>query len=130
MKTVLVNILTNLGVWSYSKPGGCNLLHLHWKNNPRLDYIIENMNHPDNQIKHDQYLDAKGLNCPLPVLKAKVALNKMAPGEILLVHATDPHATIDFEAYCARIGHIIINSEVKNNIISIYIKRTEIHSTD
>ena len=40
-------------------------------------------------IKEDQILDAKGLNCPLPILKTKVLLNKMQPGEILYVEATE-----------------------------------------
>ena len=77
------------------------------------------------EIRHDQYLDAKGLNCPLPVLKAKFALHKMKPGEILRVEATDPHATIDFHAYCARSGHLILETKTANNVIMFYIKRAE-----
>ena len=76
-------------------------------------------------IRPDQRLDAKGLNCPLPVLKAKVALNKMQPGEVLYVEATDPHATIDFEAYCARSGHEIIQLSESEGIIQFYIKRAD-----
>jgi tRNA 2-thiouridine synthesizing protein A len=76
-------------------------------------------------ISHDQYLDAKGLNCPLPVLKAKFALNKMAPGEILYVEATDPHASIDFHAYCARSGHILVETRTVDEVIMFYIKRAE-----
>jgi tRNA 2-thiouridine synthesizing protein A len=83
------------------------------------------MTETSNAIKVDQHLDAKGLNCPLPVLKAKVALNKMQPGEILYVEATDPHATIDFEAYCARSGHEIIRLLESNEVIEIYISRVE-----
>ena len=78
-----------------------------------------------NDLKYDQTLDAKGLNCPLPVLKAKVALHKMQPGEILHVEATDPHATIDFEAYCARTGHEIMRMTEANGIIEFYISRAE-----
>lgn len=74
---------------------------------------------------YDQNLDAKGLNCPLPVLKAKLALNKMKPGEILHVEATDPHATIDFEAYCARTGHEIVQSHETSGVIEFYIRRAE-----
>ena len=80
---------------------------------------------PDAQIRFDQYLDAKGLNCPLPVLKAKVALNKMQPGEILFVEATDPHSVIDFEAYCARTGHEILHIDEEDEIIGFMISRTE-----
>ncbi len=78
-----------------------------------------------NDIKYDQTLDAKELNCPLPVLKAKVALNKMQPGEILHVEATDPHAKIDFEAYCARTRHEIIRMTETDGIIEFYISRAE-----
>ena len=81
------------------------------------------MTETDNNIKFDEHLDAKGLNCPLPVLKAKVALNKMRPGEVLYVEATDPHATIDFEAYSARTGHEIVRLLESSDLIEIYVKR-------
>jgi tRNA 2-thiouridine synthesizing protein A len=82
---------------------------------------------PDNNAEyaHDHYLDAKGLNCPLPVLKAKLELARMQPGKILRVEATDPHATIDFHAYCARTGHQIISLLDTGEIITFYIKRAE-----
>lgn len=75
------------------------------------------------KIKCDQSLDAKGLNCPLPVLKAKLALNKMQAGEILHVEATDPHSIIDFEAYCARTNHEIIQSSETDGVIEFFIRR-------
>ena len=74
-------------------------------------------------IEYQQYLDARGLNCPLPVLKAKFALVKMLPGEVLYVEATDPHASIDFQAYCARSGHEILNTGTKAEVIHFYIRR-------
>jgi len=77
----------------------------------------------DPKIRHDQYLDAKGLNCPLPVLKAKFALVKMKPGEVLCVEATDPHAQIDFQAYCARSGHEVVQIQTHSEVITFYIKR-------
>ena len=80
----------------------------------------------DNQIKHDQSLDAKGLNCPLPILKTKVLLNKMQADEVLFVEATDPHSQVDFEAYCARTNHTLIKSEVSaEGVYSFYIKRSQ-----
>jgi tRNA 2-thiouridine synthesizing protein A len=78
----------------------------------------------DKQIKFEQYLDAKGLNCPLPILKTKVLLNKMQADEVLFVEATDPHSQVDFEAYCARTEHSIIKSETTSEgVYSFYIKR-------
>jgi tRNA 2-thiouridine synthesizing protein A len=76
-------------------------------------------------IKKDQILDAKGLNCPLPILKTKVILNKMQPGEILFVEATDPHSVIDFEAYCARSDHKLLNIEEETSVFKFYIQRAE-----
>lgn len=77
----------------------------------------------DNETKITQSLDAKGLNCPLPILKTKVLLNKMDAGEVLFVEATDPHSQVDFEAYCARTKHEIIKFEIINDVYHFYIKR-------
>ena len=87
----------------------------------------QNMNQPEltDLTKSDQTLDAKGLNCPLPVLKAKLALSKMQAGEILHVEATDPHSVIDFEAYCARTGHEIIHTRETDGVIDFLIRRAE-----
>ena len=76
-------------------------------------------------IKEDQRLDAKGLNCPLPILKTKVLLNKMQPGEILYVEATDPHSVIDFEAYCARTNHRLLDIEKQEKLFKFYIRRAD-----
>ena len=74
-------------------------------------------------IKFDQSLDAKGLNCPLPILKTKVLLNKMEPGDILYVTATDPHSVVDFEAYCARTNHELLKIIETTELFEFYIKR-------
>ncbi|MBP6115889.1 MAG: sulfurtransferase TusA family protein [Neisseriaceae bacterium] len=56
-------------------------------------------------------LDVKGLNCPMPILKAKKALAKMATGEVLAVLATDKGAPVDFEAFCRQTGHVLLLSD-------------------
>lgn len=56
----------------------------------------------------DQVLDAKGLNCPLPILKAKKALSALPAGGTLEVLATDPGAVKDFEAFCRTTGNEIV----------------------
>lgn len=56
-------------------------------------------------------LDVIGLNCPLPILKTRVALRQMRPGEVIRVLATDAHAEVDFRAYCARTGHELLGIE-------------------
>lgn len=79
----------------------------------------------ETRIKTDETLDAKGLNCPLPILKTKVVLNKMRPGQVLLVEATDPHSVIDFEAYCARTEHELIKIVESEGLYEFYIRRAE-----
>lgn len=52
-------------------------------------------------------LDAKGLNCPLPVLKAKKAMAALPAGATLRIYATDPGAKKDFEAFCRKTGNVL-----------------------
>ena len=74
-------------------------------------------------MQYDQHLDTKGLNCPLPILKTKLLINKMAVGETLLVEATDPHSKIDFEAWCASTGHTLTAvKETSDGIFCFYIR--------
>jgi len=49
----------------------------------------------------------QGLNCPLPLLECKVPLNRLAAGQVLHILATDPMASLDFQAFCARTGWTI-----------------------
>jgi len=53
----------------------------------------------------DQVLDAKGLNCPLPILRTKKAINQMESGQVLEVHSTDAGSVKDMEAFCNQTGH-------------------------
>jgi len=66
-------------------------------------------------------LDARGLNCPLPVLKAQKRMRGLAPGSRLRVQATDPKAPADFVQYCESAGHRLIESvnEADTFIITI-----------
>ncbi len=56
----------------------------------------------------EQLLDARGLSCPLPVLKARKRLQGMAPGSRLRVLATDPKAPGDFRLFCGETGHRLV----------------------
>ena len=58
----------------------------------------------------DQRLDATGLTCPMPLLKAKQALNRLAPGAVLEVLATDPGSERDFEVFARQSGHGLLQS--------------------
>ncbi|MBU6460632.1 MAG: sulfurtransferase TusA family protein [Proteobacteria bacterium] len=59
-------------------------------------------------------LDARGLRCPLPILKTKKALAEMNPGEQLRVMATDPGSVEDFATFSANTGHALLASQAKD----------------
>lgn len=61
-------------------------------------------------MNFDQDLDAAGLLCPLPVLKARKRLQAMVPGQVLRVLATDPAAVVDIPHFCTEAGHDLIST--------------------
>ena len=71
----------------------------------------------------DKVLDVKGLNCPLPILRAKKALKDVPAGGTLQVLATDPGAVKDFEAFCRTTGNELLESTTEGNVFSFTIKR-------
>jgi tRNA 2-thiouridine synthesizing protein A len=73
----------------------------------------------------DQILDAKGLNCPLPILRTKKALKDMAIGDVLTVQATDPGAVKDFEAFCRTTGNELVDSSNANGEYHFRIRRKQ-----
>jgi len=72
----------------------------------------------------DQVLDAKGLNCPLPILKAKKALKEVPAGGTLEVQATDPGSVADFEAFCRTTGNELMESKSEGGVYIFLIKNT------
>ena len=68
-------------------------------------------------------LDASGLNCPLPVLKARKILIGMRPGEVLEVVTTDPMSVVDMPVFCAQAGHAIVREEKHDNRFIFTIER-------
>jgi tRNA 2-thiouridine synthesizing protein A len=68
-------------------------------------------------------LDVKGLNCPLPVLKANRALRGLHPGDKLRVLATDRAAIADFRAFCRETGHDLLSFSEEGGIFSFTIRR-------
>jgi len=68
-------------------------------------------------------LDCRGMNCPLPVLKTKKAIVRLASGDILKVIATDPGVRADFEAFSRRTGHEIVErSEDSGEFVFVFRK--------
>ncbi|HYD18657.1 MAG TPA: sulfurtransferase TusA family protein [Patescibacteria group bacterium] len=68
-------------------------------------------------------LDARGLICPLPVLKARKKLLALAAGEKLVVLVTDPHAEKDFALFCAEAGHRLAGIESSGSATQITVER-------
>ena len=70
----------------------------------------------------DHTLDTKGLNCPLPILKAKKALKDVPAGETLQVLETDPGSVKDFEAFCRSTGNELAESREDSGVFVFLIK--------
>ncbi len=63
----------------------------------------------DSTMTFDRDLDVRGLNCPLPILKAKKALSDLTTGQVLRVLATDPGSVKDFQAFCRQTGNELLS---------------------
>ena len=68
-------------------------------------------------------LDAKGLKCPLPVLRARKAMKSVAPGGLLEVHATDPSAAQDFRNFCDTTGDELLGSRETDGVYVFEIRK-------
>lgn len=77
---------------------------------------------PDGKISE---LDVAGLQCPLPVLRARKVLAGMAPGSLLRVRATDPVARIDMPHFCAQAGHDLLETSEDGRYLLFLIRRGE-----
>lgn len=71
----------------------------------------------------DQVLDTKGLNCPLPILKAKKSLAPMSNGQTLEILATDPGSVKDFEAFCRTTGNKLVEHSESGGTYRFIIER-------
>ena len=68
-------------------------------------------------------VDASGLKCPLPILRAKKALAQMASGEVLKVITTDPHAEKDFQAFCKQTGNALLAQLAQGDALWHFLRR-------
>jgi tRNA 2-thiouridine synthesizing protein A len=71
----------------------------------------------------DKELDARGLSCPMPILRAKKALADMASGQILRVVATDRGAEKDFEAFSKQTGNILLSHSAMGQEFTFFLKK-------
>ena len=72
----------------------------------------------------DVTVDAKGLNCPIPILKAKKAMKDVPSGGTLEVLATDPGAVQDFEAFCRATGHELVETSQDDGTYRFLIRNS------
>jgi TusA-related sulfurtransferase len=77
---------------------------------------------PLNIVAHKE-IDTRGLNCPLPILRAKKALADMAAGQVLKVVATDPGSNRDFQAFCKQTGNELLGQQTVGKDYIHFVKR-------
>jgi tRNA 2-thiouridine synthesizing protein A len=71
----------------------------------------------------DREVDARGLNCPLPILRTKKALNDLKSGQVLRILATDPSALRDFQAFAKQTGNELLQHAEQDGVFSFLLRR-------
>lgn len=71
----------------------------------------------------DKELDARGLNCPLPILRTKKSLTDMTSGQVLKILATDPGSVKDFQAFAKQTGNALLGSDEADKIYTFYMQK-------
>lgn len=80
-------------------------------------------------IKTNSVLDAKGLACPMPIVKTKKAISKLDHGEVLEIQATDRGSTADLKAWALSIGHQYLGTVEEGEVLKHYIRKTNEEET-
>ncbi|WOC78572.1 sulfurtransferase TusA family protein [Stutzerimonas frequens] len=78
---------------------------------------------PSQAIAFDAELDAVGLDCPMPLLKAKLELNRLASGAVLKVTASDPGSQRDFRSFARLAGHTLVHEEVEGDRYRYWLRK-------
>lgn len=74
-------------------------------------------------MQFDAELNAVGLNCPLPILKARKAIDGLDRGEIIKITATDPGSVRDFDAFCRQTGHDLLDHEQADGQFVFFVRK-------
>lgn len=74
-------------------------------------------------LQANREVDARGLNCPLPVLRTKKALNDMTSGQVLRILATDPGSVRDFQAFAKQTGNELLQHAEQDGVFTFLLKR-------
>jgi len=74
-------------------------------------------------MQHDQEIDTRGLNCPLPILRTKKALTGVQSGQVLKIVSTDPGSVKDFETFAKQTGHALLSHAEANGEFTFFMKK-------
>jgi tRNA 2-thiouridine synthesizing protein A len=74
-------------------------------------------------MKTDIVVDTKGMACPMPIVKAKKALDGMESGQVMEVHSTDKGSINDFQAWVKQTNHELIKHEEEDGVFKFYVKK-------
>lgn len=78
----------------------------------------------DVSTKADCEIDARGLNCPMPILKAKKGIRDLQPGQVMHVIATDSGSANDFPLFCKQSGSELVETSEENGEYHFYIRKS------
>jgi len=76
------------------------------------------------EIKYDQLLDARGMSCPIPILRTKKSIDGLSREQVLKVETTDPGSKNDMASWAKRTGNTILKVEETSGTFTFYIKKT------
>jgi tRNA 2-thiouridine synthesizing protein A len=77
----------------------------------------------DKAMNFDKEVDARGLNCPLPILRTKKALTDMTSGQVLRIIATDPGAIRDFQAFAKQTGNVLMEHSANDSEFTFFMQK-------
>lgn len=81
-------------------------------------------------IQVNEVLDARGLSCPMPIVKTKKQINDMNPGEVLEVQATDQGSKADIKAWAESVGHQYLGTIEEGDLIRHYVRKASVENTE
>jgi tRNA 2-thiouridine synthesizing protein A len=74
-------------------------------------------------MQSDKVLDAKGLACPMPIVRTKKAMDELASGQVLEIHVTDKGAKNDLTAWAKSVGHEMLQSAEEGDVLKFWIRK-------
>ncbi|MEK5322503.1 MULTISPECIES: sulfurtransferase TusA family protein [unclassified Paenibacillus] len=79
-----------------------------------------------NNIQADHILDCKGLACPMPIVKARKAMNELVPGKIMEIQATDKGSLVDFQSWAKNTGHQYLGTLQEGDVMRHYLQKANL----